>query len=117
MVAEGLLLAEGLILLGYPLHPPGKKDKLRDSHLYRISIPMLVFAGTRDALCDLGMLQSVLQRLSVPWQLETIEGGDHSFRLPKSADMTEKEIHQRIAAKTSRWLQATVRAGMEHGAL
>jgi predicted alpha/beta-hydrolase family hydrolase len=108
MVAEGLLPADGLILLGYPLHPPGKKEKVRDSHLYRISIPTLFFAGTRDSLCDLGLLRSVLARLTAPWHLETIEGGDHSFRVPKSAGLTEKEIHQRITEKTNRWLQVTL---------
>jgi predicted alpha/beta-hydrolase family hydrolase len=112
MVAEGLLLADGLILLGYPLHPPGKKEKLRDSHLYRIDIPMLFLAGTRDSLCDLGSLRSVLVRLTAPWQLETIEGGDHSFRVPKSAGMTEKEIHQRITEKAKRWLQVTLGTGV-----
>jgi predicted alpha/beta-hydrolase family hydrolase len=104
VVAEGLLPADGLIFLGYPLHPPGKKEKLRDSHLYRINIPMLFFAGTRDALCDLGSLRRVLARLTCSWQLETIEGGDHSFRLPASAGITEKEIHQTITEKTNRWL-------------
>ena len=104
VVAEGLLPADGLIFLGYPLHPPGKKEKLRDSHLYRINIPMLFFAGTRDALCDLGYLRRVLARLTCSWQLETIEGGDHSFRLPASAGITEKEIHQTITEKTNRWL-------------
>ena len=108
MVAEGLLAAQGLIFLGYPLHPPGKKEKLRDSRLYRIIIPMLFFAGTRDSLCDLGLLQSVLERLTAPWQLETVEGGDHSFRVPKSASTTEKEIHQRIVEKTNLWLQTTL---------
>ncbi|MEJ2363766.1 MAG: hypothetical protein P8017_03640, partial [Deltaproteobacteria bacterium] len=108
MVGEGLLPADGLILLGYPLHPPGKKEKVRDSHLYRISIPTLFFAGTRDSLCDLGLLRSVLARLTAPWHLETIEGGDHSFRVPKSAGLTEKEIHQRITEKTNRWLQVTL---------
>jgi hypothetical protein len=113
MAAEGLLPVEGLIFLGYPLHAPGKKNKLRDSHLYQISIPMLFFAGTRDSLCDLGSLRSVLERLAAPWELETIEGGDHSFRLPKSAEMTAKEVHQRITEKTGRWLQTTLSKGME----
>ena len=112
MVAEGLLPADGLILLGYPLHPPGKKEKVRDSHLYRINIPMLFFAGTRDSLCDLGLLRGVLARLTAHWQLETIEGGDHSFRVPKSAGLTEKEIHQRITEKTNRWLQLTLGNGV-----
>jgi predicted alpha/beta-hydrolase family hydrolase len=105
VVAEGLVPADGLIFLGYPLHPPGKTEKLRDSHLYRINIPMLFFAGTRDSLCDLRSLRSVLGRLTGSWHLETIEGGDHSFRVPPSAGMTEKEIHQTITEKTDRWLQ------------
>jgi predicted alpha/beta-hydrolase family hydrolase len=112
MAAEGLLPVEGMIFLGYPLHPPGKKEKLRDAHLYRINIPMLFFAGTRDSLCDLESLRSVLERLAVPWQLETVEGGDHSFRVPKSAGVTADEIHQKITAKASRWLQTTFRSEM-----
>ena len=113
IAAEGLLPVEGMIFLGYPLHPPGKKEKLRDAHLYRINIPMLFFAGTRDSLCDLALLRSVLERLAVPWELETIEGGDHSFRVPKSAGVTEKQIHQKITDKASRWLQTTLSEAWE----
>ena len=104
MVAEGLLPVARLIFLGYPLHPPGKKDNLRDSHFSQISIPMLFFAGTRDSLCDVAVLESVLKRLSAPWQLEVIEGGDHSFRLPKSVDRTQDEVYQEILQKTLEWL-------------
>ena len=45
MVADGLLPVKKLVFLGYPLHAPGKKDQLRDAHLYQIQIPMLFFAG------------------------------------------------------------------------
>ncbi len=107
MVAEGLLPVSRLIFLGYPLHPPGKKDNLRDSHFSQISIPMLFFAGTQDSLCDVAVLESVLKRLSAHWQLEVIEGGDHSFRLPKSADRTQDDVYQEILQKTLEWLGAT----------
>jgi hypothetical protein len=107
MVAEGLLPVARLIFLGYPLHPPGKKDNLRDSHFSRISIPMLFFAGTRDSLCDVAVLESVLKRLSAHWRLEVIKGGDHSFRLPKSADQTQDQVYQEILEKTLEWLGAT----------
>jgi len=106
MVAEGLWPATPLIFLGYPLHPPGKKEKLRDSHFDQIETPMLFFAGTRDSLCDLGALNRVLERLSASWELQVIEGGDHSFRLPKSADRTQDEIYQQILQKTLEWLEA-----------
>jgi predicted alpha/beta-hydrolase family hydrolase len=55
MVAEGRLPVARLVFLGYPLHPPGKQENLRDAHLYEVRIPMLFFAGTRDQLCDLGL--------------------------------------------------------------
>ena len=60
MVAGGLLPVDGVIFLGYPLHPANDKEKLRDAHLYDIEIPLLFFAGTRDPLCDIGNLRAVL---------------------------------------------------------
>src|SRR5260221_5237532 len=46
-VAEGMPAA-GLVFLGYPLHAPGKPDKIRDEHLYGIDVPMLFMHRTRD---------------------------------------------------------------------
>ena len=106
MVAEGLLPVTRLIFLGYPLHPPGRREKLRDSHFDQIETPMLFFAGTRDSLCDLSTLNKVLERLSAPWELQIIEGGDHSFRLPKSADRSQEEVYEQIFQKTLVWLEA-----------
>jgi dienelactone hydrolase len=68
--------------------------------------PMLFFAGTRDSLCDLAALTKVLERLSANWQLEIVEGGDHSFRVPKSAGVTQEEIYRVILQKTVAWLKA-----------
>jgi uncharacterized protein len=104
LVAEGLLQVDRIIFLGYPLHPVDNKEKLRDEHLYRIRVPMLFFAGTRDPLCDLGKLAPVLERLQAPWDLHIIEGGDHSFHVPKSAGISEGEIHDRIVKESAGWL-------------
>ena len=106
MVAEGLLGADGLIFLGYPLHPPGDKGKLRSANLFQIRVPLLFFTGTRDSLCDVSLLRGVLERLSVPWDLEMIEGANHSFRVPKSSGQTGEEIYGRILGKTVAWLEA-----------
>ncbi|MGI8939767.1 MAG: alpha/beta hydrolase family protein [Iamia sp.] len=46
-VAEGLPAA-GLVLLSYPLHPPGKPEKLRTEHLPSLEVPCLFVGGTRD---------------------------------------------------------------------
>ena len=104
MVADGLLPVKKLVFLGYPLHAPGKKDQLRDAHLYQIPIPMLFFAGTRDTLCDLNILENVLDRLKAPWDLEVIEGGDHSFKLPKSHPVSQQDVYQQMLDKAIAWL-------------
>jgi len=105
MVAEGELKADGLIFLGYPLHPPGRKDKLRDAPLFVINVPMLFFAGTRDALCDLELLTGILNTLTAPWELEVIQGGDHSFNVLKSLGVPQEDIQAGIIAKTIAWLE------------
>jgi predicted alpha/beta-hydrolase family hydrolase len=108
MAADGLLPVEALVFLGYPLHAPGKKDQLRDAHLYRIAVPMLFFAGTRDTLCDNELLRKVLSRLDTPQALEIIEGGDHSFALPKSFGIAAEDVYEKIMKKTDRWLKQTL---------
>ena len=104
MIADGALDVDSLIFLGYPLHPMDDKEKLRDQHLYRIKVPMLFFEGTRDPLCDLDKLNPVLKKLQTPWELFTIEGGDHSFHVPKSFGLSNEEIFTRITAKSIDWL-------------
>jgi hypothetical protein len=108
MAADGHLSPSALVFLGYPLHPPGKKEQLRDAHLYRIAAPMLFFAGTRDALCDLDLLKPVVGRLKAPAALEVIDGGDHSFVLPKSAKTSEEQVCNRIVNRTVAWLKQTI---------
>ncbi|MFW9996590.1 MAG: alpha/beta family hydrolase [Candidatus Odinarchaeota archaeon] len=104
MASAGVLPADGLIFLGYPLHASGKKDRPRDAHLYDISVPMLFFAGSRDPLCDLGLLRNVLSKLSAPWDLEVIDGGDHSFKLPKAAGVSQSDVFARIVGRVLDWL-------------
>ena len=80
-VADGMPAA-GLVFLGYPLHPPGKTDRVRADHLGRIQVPMLFVEGTRDPFADPAVLGPVLERLGPRAVLEIVEGGDHSFNLP-----------------------------------
>ena len=77
--AEGMPAA-GLVFLAYPLHPPGRPEKLRDAHLYGLSQPMLFVQGTRDAFAQPALLAAVLERLGERAQLVSVEGADHGFR-------------------------------------
>jgi len=105
MTGDKIIEPDGLIFFGYPLHPPGKKEKLRDAHLYSIQNRMLFFSGTRDSLCDLNLLRPILKKLKTV-DLEIIKGGDHSFKLLKSAKVTEGEVFEYVLRKTIDWLQS-----------
>ena len=74
--------ATGLVFLGYPLHPPGKPEKIRDAHLGDIAAPMLWLQGTRDPFATPDLLHSTVTRLGDRATLIEIEGGDHSFKVP-----------------------------------
>jgi uncharacterized protein len=80
-VAEGMPAA-GLVFLGYPLHPPGQPEKLRDAHLDAIAVPMLFLGGTRDAFARPDLLAAVLARLGPRARYVPVQDGDHSYRVP-----------------------------------
>jgi uncharacterized protein len=71
----------GLVFLGYPLHPPGKQDQPRDAHLYDIELPMLFLSGSRDTFADRPLLEKVIGRLGDRATLVWTEGGDHSLKV------------------------------------
>lgn len=82
--AEGLPV-RGLVFYGYPLHPPGKPERLRVDHWPRIPVPCLFLQGTRDPFCDLALLEANLPHLPRPATLHVVEGGDHSLRVTAAA--------------------------------
>ncbi|WP_438042973.1 alpha/beta hydrolase family protein [Sorangium sp. So ce128] len=102
--------ADGLLFLGYPLHPAGKRSPLRDAHLPAIPAPLLFLQGTRDPLCDLALLRPVLKRLGQRASLHVIEGGDHSLDLLKSAGRTRESVLEEIDLAIDGWLKARVLA-------
>ncbi len=81
MAADGELGTAGLVFAGYPLHAPGKPERLRDAHLGRIRVPMLWLQGTADAFARWDLLEGVLGRIGERAVLHRVEGGDHSFRV------------------------------------
>ena len=79
-VAEGMPAA-GLVFLGYPLHAPGKPERIRDEHLYGIRVPMLFLHGSGDPFAQPELLGRVLKKLGRRATLHEVEGGDHSFNV------------------------------------
>jgi len=95
---------DALLLLGYPLHPPGKPGQLRDRHLPRIAVPMLFVQGTRDPFARPDLLDAVLARLGEKATLHRIEGGDHSFGVPKRSGRTATEVEAEVERVLLAWL-------------
>jgi uncharacterized protein len=71
--------ASGLVFLGYPLHPPGKPDQLRDRPLLALPCPPLFIQGGRDPFCNLERLGAVLSHMPVRSDLHVLPGLGHSF--------------------------------------
>jgi predicted alpha/beta-hydrolase family hydrolase len=76
---DGVGRLAGLVFLGYPLHPPGKPEKLRAEHLPRVHAPMLFVQGSRDAFGTPGELAPIVASLFRGTRLFEVERGDHSL--------------------------------------
>jgi predicted alpha/beta-hydrolase family hydrolase len=86
----------GLVLLGYPLHPPGKPAERRDKHLPAIGRPMLFVQGTRDAFGTPDELAPILGRLQPPPTLHVVAQGDHSFKLSRKDPAAQAAIYEEV---------------------
>jgi predicted alpha/beta-hydrolase family hydrolase len=86
-VAEGLVVA-ALVLVSYPLHPPGRPDKLRTAHFPDLDLPCLFVSGRRDAFGTPEELRGETEAIPGPVTLEFVDG-DHSLRKrnPEVADV------------------------------
>jgi uncharacterized protein len=78
-VADGMPAA-GLVLVSYPLHPPGKPDRVRTDHFGRLQVPCLFVSGTRDAFGTPAELEEAVALIPGAVSLQWVEGGDHGLR-------------------------------------
>ncbi|WP_309989019.1 alpha/beta family hydrolase [Paenarthrobacter nitroguajacolicus] len=103
-VAEGMP-ARGLVYLGYPLHAPGKPEKLRDEHLYGVTVPMLFLQGTRDTFATPELLEGVVEKIGPTATLQWCEGGDHSFAV-KGVKRGAAEVGASLVPAVAAFLRA-----------
>lgn len=94
---------KGLVFFGFPLHAPGKPSTERADHLKYVKVPMLFLQGTRDNLANLELLKPVCKQLEDKAHLHIVEGGDHSFHLPKSAGRSDEQVIDELARIVSEW--------------
>ena len=94
-VADGLG-ALGLVLVSYPLHPPGRPERARTAHFPELRVPCVFVSGTRDAFAAPAELQQATGAIPGPVTHVWIEGGDHGLRARD----------RQVAEAVARWLTA-----------
>jgi predicted alpha/beta-hydrolase family hydrolase len=102
--ADATLPLAGLVLLGYPLHPPGQPAKRRDAHLPAVRRPMLFVQGTRDTFGTSAELALVLSRLAPPPLIHAVAGGDHSFKVTGADLAKQAEVFGDITHTIAGWI-------------
>lgn len=79
LVAAEPVLVEALLLLSYPLHPPGRPAQLRTAHFAGLHTPVLFISGTRDAFGTEQELQAAIKLVPARAQLIAVEGAAHGL--------------------------------------
>jgi uncharacterized protein len=97
----------GLVLLGYPLHPPGRPDDRRDSHLPDVKCPMLFVQGSRDTFGTPTELEPVMKTLHSPAELHVVAGGDHSFKVSSDA-RRQAPVFDEVQRKIVSWRRGVI---------
>ena len=94
LVAAETSLVEGLLLLSYPLHPPGRPQQLRTAHLPDLRTPTLFVSGTRDAFGSIEELEAAIKLIPAPTKLLPIEGAGHGLLQKSNRDEVPARLVQ-----------------------
>ena len=111
--ADPGLPIRGLVLLGYPLHPPGRPELRRDAHLPAVGRPMLFVQGGRDAFGTPAELGPFVASLSPAAMLYGVEGTDHSLKLSRKSPAEQTAIYAGVQRTIVDWIRSIIATGGE----
>ncbi len=103
VAGDSTLPVDALVLLGYPLHPPGRPAQRRDVHLPSVKRPMLFVQGSRDAFGAPAEFASLLDTLSPPAVFHVVEGGDHSLKIQTKAPTQQAAVFSDVQQSILKW--------------
>lgn len=105
-VAQSEDACDGVFLLGYPLHPPGKPEMCRTDLLRDIDSPVLIVSGTNDEFCDRDLLEATLTELQKPnITMQWIEDANHSFEVDAAR---QQPAYDELARILSDWAASRI---------
>ncbi len=87
-------LVEGLLLLSYPLHPPGKPSQLRTAHFPQLQTPSLFVSGTKDVFGTIDELEASIKLIPARIELVKIAGASHGLSKKGSAEAIANVVKQ-----------------------
>lgn len=114
--ADPDLPIDGIVLLGYPLHPPGKPGERRDRHLAAIKRPMLIVQGSRDAFGTPPEFEPILRANTPAPTLHVVAGGDHSFKLSRKDQAAQATLYEDVQRTIVEWIDG-VRSAEQRSAV
>jgi uncharacterized protein len=103
--ADSTLPIAGLVLLGYPLHPPGRPTERRDKHLTAVRRPMLFVQGARDAFGTPAELAPVLETIGPSASIHVVAGGDHSLKLARKNPAAQAAVYDDVQRTMVEWMR------------
>jgi predicted alpha/beta-hydrolase family hydrolase len=92
LIAEDASFVAGLLLLSYPLHPPGRPAQLRTAHFPNLRVPSLFVSGTRDAFGSIEEMQQAIRIIPVATRLVPIQGAAHGLQHKSNREGLTKAI-------------------------
>ena len=98
LAAEEAKLADGLLLTSYPLHPPGKPERLRTDHFPKLEVPELFCHGTKDPFGTLVELRQALKLIPARTEVVEFEGGGHGLASARAKPEAYREVGEKVAA-------------------
>ena len=99
---------QGLVFLGFPLHPAGRPSDERAEHLSDVQVPMLFLQGTRDTLADLELLAPVTERLGKRASLRLVQDADHSFHVPARSGRKDADVRREMLDALAAWTLSVI---------
>jgi uncharacterized protein len=101
LAAERRGIADGLLLLAYPLHPPGRRERPRSEHFNALWTPALFVHGSADPFGALADLERALTSVPAPTRLVAVEGAPHDLH---RAAVRDRSLIARIADAATTFL-------------
>jgi predicted alpha/beta-hydrolase family hydrolase len=95
---------DGLVFLGFPLHPAGRPGDERGEHLAHVACPMLFIQGSRDELADVALVTALAERLGPRATLAMFDDADHGFHVRARSGSSDAEVLENLLDTVVAWM-------------